>query len=190
MIKKWILLLCLWLPLSGCVPVAVVAVGAAVGGVVLYDNRSLKTRSQDNQIAIKANQSIRQQSDLRGKAHVKVAVYNGIGLVTGHAVSQKEKDEIGALVASTPNVRRMYNEIQLGDGEGTLSNMNDAWLASKVRTDLLLKPGLRSVGIRIEAEAGTVYLMGLVSRQQADLAAKTASQVAGVKRVVKVFEYE
>lgn len=189
MVKKWMLLLFLWASLSGCVPVAIV-VGASVGGAVLYDTRSFKTISNDNHATMKATRSIRDRDNLRGKAHVKVTVYNGIGLITGNAQSQAAKAEIGSIVATTAHVRRVYNEMNIKADNSTLTNLNDAWLASKVRTDLLLKPGLRSTSIRIEANAGTIYLMGAVSQKQAGLAATTASHVAGVKRVVKVFEYE
>ena len=43
--------------------------------------------------------------------------------------------------------------------------------------------------IKVITESGTVYLMGLVSRREADRAAQVASRVAGVQRVVTVFEY-
>jgi osmotically-inducible protein OsmY len=38
-------------------------------------------------------------------------------------------------------------------------------------------------------ESGTVYLMGLVTRAEAEEAAQTAATTGGVERVVKVFEY-
>ncbi len=37
-------------------------------------------------------------------------------------------------------------------------------------------------------EAGTVFLLGLVTRQEADVAANIASTTAGVQKVVRVFE--
>ncbi len=189
MIKKSVLLMGLWCLLSGCVPIAVV-VGATVGGAILYDTRSYKTISNDNKAKTEAIQSIRSKQSLQGKVHVKVAIYNGIGLVIGSAKSEEDKAEIGHLVATTGHVRRVYNEIEVREKNGVAKNLNDAWLASKVRADLLLKPGMRSTSIRIEANAGTIYLMGVVNHKQADLAANTASQVVGVKRVVKLFEYD
>jgi len=38
-------------------------------------------------------------------------------------------------------------------------------------------------------EAGIVYLMGIVSHEQADLAAKVAQNIDGVQKVVRLFEY-
>jgi osmotically-inducible protein OsmY len=187
--KKLILLMCLWLPLSGCIPVAMVA-GATIGGAIIYDKRSFKTITKDNQAAIKATKRIRNQNNLRGKAQVKVSVFNGIGLVVGSATSKQEREEIGELVATTPNIRRVYNEVVISDTINSAANLSDAWLASRVRTCLLLKPGLQSSNIKIITEGGVVYLMGMLSQKQARLAANATSQISGVKKVVKVFEYD
>jgi osmotically-inducible protein OsmY len=188
-VKKLLLLACLWVPLSGCVPIAVVA-GATVGGSILYDKRSFKVMSQDNHATMHATKAIRNSKSLKGKAHVKVSVFNGIGLAVGEAGSQKVRHQIGRILATTPNVRRVYNEITIAGDNSTLSRVNDAWLASKVRTNLLVEPGLNSTNIKIVSEAGTVYLMGVVSRRQATLAANAARKISGVKKVVKVFEYD
>ena len=189
MIKKLVLLVCLWLPLSGCIPVAVVA-GATLGGAVVYDKRSFKTITKDKQATLKATRSIQRQQDLTGKAHVKVIVFNGVGLVVGSVTSKEEKGEVGELVAATPNIRRVYNELVIIDNSNSLPNLSDTWLSGKVRTNLLLKPGLQSANIKIITQGGTVFLMGMVSQKQATIAANAASQISGVKKVVKVFEYD
>ena len=48
-----------------------------------------------------------------------------------------------------------------------------------------------SMGLRtkVVTENGIVYLMGLMSRQEADAVTDAARQVGGVQRVVKLFEY-
>ena len=119
-----------------------------------------------------------------------VKVFNGIGLVVGEAADKETKDTLGKIIASTPTVRRVYNEVQIAGNNSSLSRVNDAWLTEKVRTSLLLKSGLRSTNIKVVAESGSIYLMGIVTRREATLAASAARQVAGVNVVVKVFEYE
>jgi len=39
------------------------------------------------------------------------------------------------------------------------------------------------------AEKGVVYLMGLVSKSESDIAARVTSETKGVQKVVRVFEY-
>lgn len=189
MFKKWILLLLVWLPLTGCIPAALV-IGASVGGAVLYEKRSFKQMNKDNRATVRSTTKIRRDRSLNGQAHVKVSVFNGIALIVGEAANAEIKKNIGQKVASTPSVRRVYNEIKIEGSAGTLSRVNDVWLSSKVRTAMLLKRGLRATNISIVTEAGNIYLMGLVTQKQGALAASVASNVSGVKRVVKVFEYE
>jgi osmotically-inducible protein OsmY len=43
--------------------------------------------------------------------------------------------------------------------------------------------------VKVVTESGVVYLMGIVTRDEADAAAEIAHTASGVTRVVKVFEY-
>jgi osmotically-inducible protein OsmY len=54
---------------------------------------------------------------------------------------------------------------------------------------MLTTKNLKSGSIKVVTENGVVYLMGIVSHQQADIAADIARQVSGVQKVVKVFQY-
>ncbi len=62
----------------------------------------------------------------------------------------------------------------------------------KVKTALF---GVRDVegfdptSVKVVTEDGMVYLMGLLNRRDADAAAASTSQVSGVEKVVKLFEY-
>jgi osmotically-inducible protein OsmY len=46
--------------------------------------------------------------------------------------------------------------------------------------------GLRT---KVVTENGVVYLMGLLTRSEADAVTQAARQVGGVQKVVKLFEY-
>ena len=43
--------------------------------------------------------------------------------------------------------------------------------------------------VKVVTEAGTVFLMGIVTREEGDAAAELARTTSGVARVVKVFEH-
>ena len=66
--------------------------------------------------------------------------------------------------------------------------MSDSTLASKVRSYLVGTKNISLNQMKVTVENGTVYLMGLVTAQEAQTAANVASRVSGVKSVVKVFE--
>jgi osmotically-inducible protein OsmY len=45
------------------------------------------------------------------------------------------------------------------------------------------------VHVKVVTEASVVYLMGMVTRKEAEDATQVARTTSGVKRVVRVFEY-
>jgi osmotically-inducible protein OsmY len=58
-----------------------------------------------------------------------------------------------------------------------------------VRTLLYTNDDVPSDQVRVIAENGAVYLMGLISQAEGDNAANLARNISGVTKVVKVFEY-
>ena len=70
-----------------------------------------------------------------------------------------------------------------------LTRTNDTWITSKVKSRLLIKTGLDSNRVKVITTRGTVYLMGIVTREEANTATDLTREVRGVARVVKVFEY-
>ena len=53
---------------------------------------------------------------------------------------------------------------------------------------MLTTSGLHSTEIKVITEDGVVYLMGILTPEQIELAVSVARQVDGVREVVKVFE--
>ena len=54
---------------------------------------------------------------------------------------------------------------------------------------LLVTRNLDPTRVKVVTEASVVYLMGLVTHAEGDLAAERAATIEGVERIVKVFEY-
>jgi len=69
------------------------------------------------------------------------------------------------------------------------SRANDSFITSKVKARLLDARGVSPVHVKVATEAGTVYLMGVVTEQEAEQAVELARTTGGVRKVVKVFEY-
>jgi len=180
-------------PLYGCVP-AVIVVGsvasASVGGAVIYDKRGFKTMNQDHLAHSIATNALKHDPLLIDHAHISLSVFNHIGLLVGQAQTEAVREHAYQIVTHVPHIHRVYNEITIAPPTTTTKRANDAWVATKVRTVLLSKPGLHSTNLKVVVDNGVVYLMGNVTRGQADLAADTARRVSGVMKVVKVFEYD
>ena len=85
-------------------------------------------------------------------------------------------------------VSSVVNELMVGEVTSVGQRMSDSTLATKVRTQLVGTSGVSLNQMKVVVDRGIVYLMGLVTQEEANKAADVASRVSDVKSVVKVFE--
>jgi osmotically-inducible protein OsmY len=172
--------------LQGCVPLVI---GAAAGGTVMVatDRRTTGTQVDDEFIEDKASYTIRER--FKGDFHVNLTSYNGIVLLTGEVPAEAARADIAQVVLTTPKVRAVQNELAIGPVTDLNSRSNDSLITSKVKTRFVEANKFQINHVKVVTERATVYLMGIVRRDEGDAAAQIASTTAGVQRVVKVFEY-
>ncbi|MFO1380974.1 MAG: BON domain-containing protein [Chitinivorax sp.] len=171
--------------LQGC---AVVVAGAAAGAVVATDRRSSAVQLDDQTIELKGSARLREQ--LPASAKVDLTSFNHKVLLTGYVGDEAAKTEVERVMRAVPGVTRMYNEIIVGNPASNTQYVDDAYISTKVKARLLERSQqLYANHIKVVTEAGSVYLLGLVRPDEADIAADVASGTSGVKRVVKLFEY-
>ncbi|MEN8260942.1 MAG: BON domain-containing protein [Pseudomonadota bacterium] len=177
--------------LSGCVAVA--AGGATAAGVgMLHDRRTSGAYLKDEGIEMKASMKLGEHVDITEQAHVNITSYNGAVLLTGEAPSEELRDKIVSVVRIVPGVKVVYSEIVVAEPSSLTTRSHDSLITSKVKTSLIgIRdiPGFDATRVKVVTENGTVYLMGLVSKKEADAVVEKARWVSGVKRVAKVFEY-
>jgi Predicted periplasmic or secreted lipoprotein len=186
--KKIITVVFIMLLLPGCIPAAFVA-GAAAGGAIIYDHRSTKNMVDDRNVTFQIQHKIDHDKELREQAHVSIATFNNIALLLGQAPNDELRNRAVTIVKSTAQVKMLYNEVTIEKPTSDITRANDAWITTKVKTILLATPDLNSTNLKIVTENSTVYLMGLTTRTQAQVATDKTRTAAGVKKVVKLFEY-
>jgi osmotically-inducible protein OsmY len=187
-IRTWALLALLALApqLQGCVEMAVVGAGAAV--LAADDRRSLGAQTEDKEIDLRGERGV--DSRFGDKAHINVTSYNRNVLLTGEAPDAATKTGIESMVREIPNVRGVINEIQVAGVSAYSARANDSYLTSKVKARFIDNNGSFSVNhVKVVTENGVVYLLGLVTRKEADAAVEIARTTGGVQKVVRVFEY-
>jgi osmotically-inducible protein OsmY len=172
--------------LGGCIAAAVVGGGAAAA-MVGADPRSVGAYTDDETIGWKTALAI---SDKFGdKVHINVTSYNRIVLLTGEAPTEEISKEIQRIAQGVANVREVRNEITIGKPTSFQSWTDDSYITTKVKSNMLGVKGFNPINVKVVTENGVVYLMGLVTRKQGDVAGQVASTTSGVKKVVKIFEY-
>ncbi len=173
--------------LQGCI-VPFVA-GAAASAVVVNDRRNIQTMSDDQQIQYTAYQQIIADPSLTTGSHIVVETFDRNVLLVGEAPTEDIRDRVEAIVRALPKVNRIYNQITIGPPASAAELSTDSWITTKVRSEMIATKGLNSGQVKVITENGSVYLLGIVTHEQAQLAVNVARHVNGVQRVVKLFEY-
>ncbi|MGO2477873.1 MAG: division/outer membrane stress-associated lipid-binding lipoprotein [Pseudoalteromonas sp.] len=187
MFKRSLLVLGAVVLLQGCA--AAVVAGTAGAVTAANDRRTLGSQIDDNNIEIKSNLAISEVSRLERHANLDVISVNGIVLLIGQVANQEMKDEAYKAVENVDGIRKIHNQIRIGSNVGMTTKTHDSWLTSKVKTQLFTTENLSSNNIKVVTENGEVFLMGLVSGNEAKTAVEVSRNVSGVERVIKVFEY-
>ena len=186
---RYLIILSIFIPLlQGC-PAPILIAGATGGAIVATDERNTRTLVDDELIESRAKDKLYEDPEVAKKIHVNVTSYNGIVLLTGETVNESLRTRAINIVRYMDNVRRVHNEIHIGNLTELESRTSDGWITSKVKAKMLTTKGFKSSQIKVTTEAGTVYLMGLVTKDAGNQAAEITRNISGVKRVVKLFEY-
>ena len=164
-----------------------IGTAAGTGAYISEDRRTSGMFIEDEGIELKSTRRIHQQ--FSDNVHINVTSYNRLVLLTGEAPTATIKTDIEKLIMGVDNVRKIYNEIAVAGNTSLASRSNDTLLTSKVKARFLTERKFQINHVKIVTENEVVYLLGVVTRQEAESAALITSSTAGVKKVVKVFEY-
>lgn len=170
--------------LGGCF--GAVAVGAGAGVLMATDRRASEVYLADEGTEIRAAARINEKYGDR--AHVNTTSYNRTVLITGEAPDEAAKADIERIVAGLPNVKATVNELQIAAPSSYSARANDSYVTSKVKARFIDYNKFSPTVVKVVTEAGAVYLMGLVTKTEADNAVDIARTTAGVMKVVRVFE--
>lgn len=172
------------LQLSSC---AVVAVGGVTAtATIMADRRTPGVQAIDKGIELEANNALNKK--FGDNAHINVTSFNQKVLLTGEVKDADTKGEAGAYVKAMKNARSVYNELIIGPNSSYTSRANDSYLESKIKTQMVFTEKLPSNSMDIVAEGSSIYLMGILTQSEADLAKKIASNTNGVKDVYVFFD--
>ncbi len=170
--------------LSAC---GIFAVGGVVAGAsIMADRRTPGVQAIDKGIELEANAALSKK--FGDNAHINVSSFNQKVLLTGEAKDSNVKTEAGDYVKAMKNARSVFNELMIGPNSSYTARANDAYLESKIKTQMIFTEKLPSNSMSIIAEGSSIYLMGILTQNEADLAKKIASNTNGVKDVYVYFD--
>jgi osmotically-inducible protein OsmY len=172
--------------LQGCELAVLGAAGSAAYSIA-EDRRTSGTQFDDETIQPRTQSRV---SDRFGsKVHLTVTSFNRVSLLTGEAPDPAVREEISKIALGVPGVRAVTNEVQIAEPTTRASRVADEFITLKVKVRFINSGKVSPVHAKIVTEAGVVYLMGLVTEQEAEDAVDIARTTDGVRKVVKIFEY-
>jgi len=170
---------------SGCFPLVVG--GVAMGAAATADRRTLGAQTEDKSITVKAEMRLAKLGGDNG--HINIASFNRKVLITGEVPDQATKATAEREVRAIEGVQSVANELEIAGPASYTSRSSDALVTTKVKASLVEMKTISAASFKVVTENGTVYLMGRVTQREGDVATDVTKSVAGVQKVVKLFEY-
>jgi len=176
--------------LGGCA--AAVVGGAALAGGAAHDRRDTSTYFDDKRIDLAVHDAINKDKELALKNNVTIIVYNGVILLIGEVRTPELKARAQKIVSGYEGTKKVVNELDVTEPQDFWARRADSGLTARVKTallDITSIEGFDPLRVNVTTAHRVVYLMGMVSHQEADAVVDVARDVDGVEKVVKVFEY-
>ncbi|ABV38858.1 transport-associated [Shewanella sediminis HAW-EB3] len=172
--------------LQGCA--GAVMVGAVGGAMMVNDERSFSTQLDDTNADFQIASELAALEDVKNQANITGVVMNGNVLLIGQSPNSMLRDKAIHAVQKLKLGGKIHNQIRIGNPTSFTTRSNDTWITTKVKTRMLNTDDLDVTRIKVITENGEVFLLGVVARDQVDLAVDVARNTAGVRKVIKVFE--
>ena len=152
--------------------------------------RTIGSKIDDSLIETKVGVNVAKASpDLDNGSHIVVSSYNGVVLLAGQTPRADLKSLAEQAAGQVQRVKKVHNELQVMQPSSILARNNDAWLTTKIKTQMLADNNVPGSRIKVITENGIVYLLGLLTQQEAARATSVVQNVSGVQKIVKLFEY-
>ena len=139
----------------------------------------------ETKVAVNVNKA---DTAIESDGRIVATSYNGVVLLAGQVPRGDLIARAGEAAKQVQRVKVVHNELTAGPRLSLLARNQDGLITANLKTRLLTDGTIPGSRIKVVTEAGVVYLMGLVTHQEADLAVQQAQQIGGVQRIVKLFE--
>jgi len=157
-----------------------------------HERRSTGTVLNDQSLEYEVIGNIRSDPSFGEDDHIKVEVHQGVVLLAGETVSEENRILATRLAEKPRLTERVVNDLKVGKRSGFGGKLDNSWLTTKVNSVLVTEnpvSGNEASRVKVVSSQNTVYLMGLVTREEGKAIAEVVRNIGGVEKVVKIFDY-
>jgi osmotically-inducible protein OsmY len=175
--------------LSSCAPIVQGAAAVTTVATMSNDRRTMGEILDDKTLFIDLGNIVAKDPMLED-AHINFNVFNQAVLMTGEAPDDNAKDYLESIVKSkSAKISQLMNEVEVMPKSSYIDRAKDGVITVQIETLFLNQEVFHPSHVSVRTERKVVYLMGSVTKREAEHATNIASKAKNVKKVVKLFNY-
>jgi len=175
--------------LSSCTPIVQGAAAVTTVATMSNDRRTMGEILDDKTLYIDLGNLVVKDLMLED-AHINFNVYNQAVLMTGEAPNDNVIDYLESIVKSkSAKISQLINEVEVMQKSSYLDRAKDSVITVQIETLFLDQEVFHPSHVSVLTERKVVYLMGAVTKREAEHATNIASRAKNVNKVVKLFNY-
>ena len=173
---------------SSCSPIVQGAAAVTTVATMSNDRRSAGEIIDDKTLKFNLSNIVRKDAILEDM-HINFMVYNKAVLMTGEAPSVESRDYLEKQMKLQASKTQFINEVSVMPNSSYFSRSKDKIISLQIEALFLDQEVFHPVHVRVMTERRTVYLMGSVTKREAEHATNLATKAKNVDKVVKLFNY-
>lgn len=169
----------------GCTPfiVALGVGGATAAYKVATDKRTVGVQVDDSTITARVKTALIDDPSVYANM-IDVDTLEGIVVLRGTVKTEQESEKAANIARGIANVGEVKNRLNIGS-KAFGESMNDGITASKIKSKLLVEPGIKFLNIDVDVNKGIVSLSGIVgSMVEMEKICNIARSTRGTVKVV------
>jgi len=175
--------------LSSCAPIVQGAAAVTTVATMSNDRRTIGEILDDKTLHMNLGNIVRKDLIL-DDSHINFNVYNKSVLITGEVPTDDLKSYLEEMVKKkVPKMNQLINEVAVMPRSNYLSRARDGVISVQIEALFLDQEVFHPAHVSVLTERKIVYLMGSVTKREAEHATNVASKAKNVIKVVKLFNY-
>ena len=175
--------------LSSCIPIVQGAAAVTTVVTMSNDRRTMGEILDDKTLYMNLVNIVSKDSML-DDTHINFNVYNKSVLMAGEVPTDDLKNYLEETVKKKASkMNQLINEVAVMPNSSYLKRARDGVISVQIEALFLDQEVFHPAHVSVLTERATVYLMGSVTKREAEHATNVASKAKNVKQVVKLFNY-
>jgi osmotically-inducible protein OsmY len=175
--------------LSSCIPIVQGAAAVTTVVTMSNDRRTMGEILDDKTLYMNLVNIVSKDSTL-DDTHINFNVYNKSVLMAGEVPTDDLKNYLEETVKKKASkMNQLINEVAVMPNSSYLKRARDGVISVQIEALFLDQEVFHPAHVSVLTERATVYLMGSVTKREAEHATNVASKAKNVKQVVKLFNY-